>query len=113
VALVSMHRHHRRAWQTIGAAVALDCGLGVAFGFADHVGVWNGLYWAEVTGTTTGYGDITPHGWAAHLIACTVMVSVIPLITATFSLMTSGLTSQDVKDHVDQKAAAGPDTPAI
>jgi ion channel len=105
VAAVVMHRHHRRAIITITAAVLLDAGLGIVFGWSDHVGPWNGLYWAEVTGTTTGYGDITPRGWLPHLIACAVMATVIPLVTATFSLMTSGLTSQDVKDHVDKTIA--------
>ncbi len=101
-----MHRHHRRAIYTITLAASLDVIFGVFFGISSHIGVWNGLYFAVVTGTTTGFGDITPRGWLPHLLACGIMISVIPLVTATFSLITSGLTSTDVKDHVDKKLTA-------
>lgn len=88
-----MHRHHKRALAIISVAVVLDAALGVAFAAAEHVSVPDGLYFATTTATTVGYGDVVPHGWAAHLIAVTIMLTVIPLFAATFSLLTSGLTS--------------------
>ena len=91
-----MSVHHRRALATITAAVVLDSALGLWFGAADHVGAASGLYWSTTTATTVGYGDITPHGWLPHLLAVAVMVTVIPLFAATFSLLTSGLTSTNV-----------------
>jgi hypothetical protein len=123
---VNVHPHHAAALITIAAAVALDAGLGVWFGAADHVGTANGLYFAVVTGTTTGYGDVLPRGWLPHLLACGIMIMVIPLVTATFSLFTSGLASEDIharlaaaenriKDHTEARLrhhlirpAAGP-----
>ena len=61
-----------------------------------------------MTGTTTGYGDITPHGWLPHVLACLIMIMVIPLVTATFSLFTAGLSGnglsaaeQRIKRHVN------------
>jgi len=80
----------------IGAAAVLDAGLGLAFAAADHVSAGDGLYWAVTTATTVGYGDLVPRGWAAHLIAVGVMLTVIPLFGAAFSLFTSGLASQDI-----------------
>jgi voltage-gated potassium channel Kch len=85
--------HQRLAILTITAATLLDTGLGIAFGFADHVGTGNGLYFATVTATTVGYGDILPRGWAPHVLAVLIMLTVVPLFAATFSLFTSALGS--------------------
>lgn len=98
----------------IAAAAVLDAGLGLAFAVADHVSPGDGLYWATTTATTVGYGDLVPRGWAAHLIAVGVMLTVIPLFGAAFSLFTSGLASEDVharlagaekriKDHTEAR----------
>lgn len=99
---------HRRAWQVLALTAVLDGALGLAFGAADHVGAWNGLYFATTTATTVGYGDITPHGWGPHLIAVAIMVTVIPLFTSVFSFFTSGLTAShidarhdELKRHID------------
>jgi len=88
---VSLHVHHRRALATIAAAALLDTGLGAWFGIADHIGVPDGLFFATTTATTVGYGDLTAHGWLPHVIAVGIMITVIPLFAAAFSLFTSGL----------------------
>ena len=90
---------HRRAVQLFGVVTVLDQGLGALFGHVDGVGVLNGMYWAVVTVTTVGYGDITPHGWAPHLVAVAVMVLAIPLWTGAFGLVTSGFLAW----HIDKK----------
>jgi voltage-gated potassium channel len=102
--------NHRRALVTITAAVALDTALGLSFGAADHIGPANGLYFATTTATTVGYGDITPQGWLPHVLAVAIMVTVIPLFAATFSLLTSGLTAghvtaseHRVKAHIERR----------
>lgn len=107
-----MTGHHNLALITIGAAVLLDTGLGLAFGAADHVSLPDGLYFATTTATTVGYGDITAHGWLPHVLAVLIMVTVIPLFGATFSLFTSGLAALHVdraehriKAHVNQELA--------
>jgi hypothetical protein len=122
-----MHRHHSAALGTVTAAVVLDAALGVWFGAADHIGIPDGLFFATTTATTVGYGDLTAHGWLPHLLAVTMMLTVIPLFAATFSLFTSGLASESVharlaaaeqriKDHTEArlrhhlKGAAGEPT---
>lgn len=55
----------------------------------ERVGVGDSLWWAVVTASTVGYGDISPHTWQARAIAVllisTMVLLVIPLITAHFA----------------------------
>lgn len=81
------------------ASVALDVILGIVFAFAQHISIGNGLYFATTTGSTVGYGDITPHGWAPHLLAVAMMVTIIPLISSLWALFTTTLTTA----HVDRR----------
>jgi len=83
----------------IALVILLVIVLGALYGVADHVGALDGMYFAVVTVTTVGYGDITPHGWLPHLLALAVMVLIIPLWSGSFSLLTTGLTA----DHVDKR----------
>jgi voltage-gated potassium channel len=114
---VNGHQHH--ALYVLQVAILGDGLLGLAFGAADHVGAWDGLYFATTTATTVGYGDITPHGWLAHVLAVTIMLTVIPLFASVFSLLTTGLTADHVdkrhdelKDHVTRTAGGGDDVQA-
>lgn len=83
--------HHKIALATITAAALLDTAGGLAFASAEHLSAGIGLYWAVTTATTCGYGDVTPHTVTGHLIAVMVMLTVVPLFAATFSLFTSAL----------------------
>ena len=55
----------------------------------EEVGVGDSLWWAVVTASTVGYGDISPDTWQARAIAValisTMVLLVIPLITAHFA----------------------------
>lgn len=94
-----MNMHHRRAIWLFCLVVVLDQAFGVLFGYADHVGIFNGMYFAVTTVTTVGYGDIVPHGWAAHLVAVGIMILFVPLWASIFSLVAAGF----VADHIDNK----------
>jgi Ion channel len=95
----ALNAHHKRAVRVFGVVLALDILAGVLFGATDRCGLWNGLYFAIVTVTTVGYGDVSPHGWAAHAVAVAVMLLIIPTWTAVFSFFTTGL----LATHVDEK----------
>ena len=81
-------------------AVALDVGGGLWFAHLEHVSSGLGLYFAVTVATTVGFGDITAHTVAGHWIAVAMMLTVIPLFAATFSLLTTGLTATHVRRHV-------------
>lgn len=81
----AVRRHHRLAL----AAILLGVALGVAFGYADHVGPAAGLYFALTTASTVGYGDITPHGWVPHILAAATMLTCIPLLGLAFAHLTA------------------------
>ncbi|GIF74832.1 potassium channel family protein [Asanoa siamensis] len=55
----------------------------------EKVDVGDSLWWAVVTASTVGYGDISPDTWQARAIAVvlisTMVLLVIPLITAHFA----------------------------
>ena len=57
--------------------------------FEDKVSFGDALWWAVVTASTVGYGDISPESWQARVMAAlliSVMVLiVVPLITAHFA----------------------------
>ncbi|HEV2172899.1 MAG TPA: potassium channel family protein [Nitrospira sp.] len=96
--MARLHRLHSRALKVLALAAVLDMLAGVAFTLLEHVSLLTGLYWAVTTATTVGYGDVTPRTNTGHALAIIVMLTVIPLFAATFSLITSGLTSSDVQD---------------
>ena len=54
------------------------------------------MYWAIVTLTTVGYGDISPHTPAGQLIASMVMILGYGIIAVPTGIVTSEMTKQDV-----------------
>jgi voltage-gated potassium channel Kch len=97
--------NRRAAIYTILAAVALDIAGAICFALTEHVSVFNGIYWSVTTATTVGYGDLTPHTHLGRIIAILVMLTVIPLFAATFSLLTTSLTTMHVtKLHAEAMA---------
>lgn len=103
-----MNVHHKWMFLVLAAVFAGVLGLGALYGYvAPGVGPWDGIYFAVVTVTTVGYGDIIPHGWAAHLVALAIMVLIVPLWSGAFSLFATGLITRDAeKRHRDQQEQA-------
>ena len=62
---------------------------GFLYRIFEDVSVGDAVWWAVVTASTVGYGDISPETWQARVIAAvlisTMVLLVIPLITAHFA----------------------------
>lgn len=62
---------------------------GVLYSLFEHAGVADSVWWAVVTASTVGYGDTYPHTGAGRVVAgtliSTMVLLVIPLITAHFA----------------------------
>ncbi|ABM80480.1 Calcium-gated potassium channel [Hyperthermus butylicus DSM 5456] len=69
---------------------------GAIFSYVEYRGLWEGVYWAFVTATTIGYGDIYPETWLGRVVAVATAVAGIALFTALIGV---------VADHFAAKAA--------
>lgn len=85
--LIKAGRRRHVAALLSAVVVIVFAGAG-AFAATQHIPFTTGLYWAITTATTVGYGDITPHNPSGRLVASVVMLTAIPLLAATFALVT-------------------------
>ncbi|HEY1705614.1 MAG TPA: potassium channel family protein [Trebonia sp.] len=88
-----------------GLVAALVVVLGTVYGEVTPAGPWDGMYFAVVTVTTVGYGDIVPHGWAAHLVALAIMILIIPAWASVFSLLTTAMLASHVDAQTHRQTA--------
>jgi voltage-gated potassium channel len=62
---------------------------GVVYSIVEDRSAYDSVWWAVVTASTVGYGDIAPDTWPGRLVAAllisTMVLLVIPLITAHFA----------------------------
>lgn len=62
---------------------------GVLIHFAENMSLEDGIWWAFVTATTVGYGDISPHSFYGRIIAMILMLVGIGLLGSITSTLTS------------------------
>lgn len=83
--------------------LAVSCILvmvgGTLISFFEGMSFTDGLWWAFVTTTTVGYGDISPSTGAGRIIACILMITGIGLIGS----LTSSITSYFMKDNSSEE----------
>ncbi|GAB7043054.1 MULTISPECIES: potassium channel family protein [Catenuloplanes] len=73
----------------MGSYLGLIVICGTLYSHFERASVGDSIWWAVVTASTVGYGDISPESWQARAMAAlliSIMVLlVIPLITAHFA----------------------------
>ncbi|MFK5959385.1 MAG: ion transporter [Lutibacter sp.] len=62
------------------------------------------MYWAIVTLTTVGYGDLAPHTPLGQFIASLVMILGYGIIAVPTGIITSEMTKQDTKVHTNTQS---------
>lgn len=76
---------------------------GAAFSAVErHVSIGNGIYWAIVTMTTVGYGDITPHTTEGKIVAVVVMLVGIGTATLLIGAVTQRFVKTTVEDAIEE-----------
>jgi Ion channel len=95
----------KRALAFLGAALAVIAGGAWLFSAIEHLPVGDGFYWAVETGTTVGYGDVTPHNAAGRVVAVVVMLLAIPLFGAVFAMLTAAHVHKRVHASVGERIA--------
>jgi voltage-gated potassium channel len=89
--------HRRHVVILLGAVVAVVLIGAELFALAESLPFTTGLYWAVTTSTTVGYGDVTPHNPIGKLIASLVMLTTIPLLAATFAIVSGAAAAAGVR----------------
>jgi voltage-gated potassium channel Kch len=86
------------------------------FGIVEHLvepkvfsTVWLGMWWALVTVTTVGYGDVVPASTAGRIIASFLLLGGLAFLTVIIAMITGGFvaryqreTSAASEDHISQ-----------
>jgi voltage-gated potassium channel len=94
-------------YAALGTFIILLAG-GRAFAAVEkNVSIWDGIWWACVTMTTVGYGDIYPHTTAGRIIGILLMfvgigfgTVLIAGLAQHFASQTAGAEAQKVSDEV-------------
>lgn len=71
---------------------------GILMHFAENMSIGDGIWWAFVTATTVGYGDISPSSFYGRMIAIVLMVVGIGLIGSVTSTLTSYFMKKECKN---------------
>ena len=95
--MIALIASRRKILVFLFAVLALTIVLGTAMYMIE--GRTNGfdsiphsIYWAIVTLTTVGYGDISPHTWAGKLLASIIMILGYGIIAVPTGIVTSEMT---------------------
>ena len=59
-------------WPVLSGLLLFKAGMGAVVGILEGWGVWQGIYFAFITGLTIGYGDLAPRQPVTQLLAVVI-----------------------------------------
>jgi voltage-gated potassium channel len=106
------HIRRHRELALVGVAILIMVIGAAAFSLTEHITFALALYWAVTSATTVGYGDVTPHSTAGHIVASVVMLTTIPILAAVFALFTGAAALAHIRRFLgmDSRPPEGPFT---
>jgi hypothetical protein len=67
-------------WPVLSGLLLFKASMGLIVGVIEGWGVWQGIYFAYITGLSIGYGDLTPRQPLTQLLAVAIGFSGILLV---------------------------------
>jgi voltage-gated potassium channel len=75
------------------------------FAVFEHTSYWDGIWWAVVTATSTGYGDVYPKSVSGRLAGCGLMLTMIfflgPILISKWAA--KAIVDSDAWTHAEQE----------
>ncbi len=71
----------------------------ITFSHLEGIDLFKSLYWAVITITTVGYGDIVPHNTFSRILAMSVALIGYAGLTAALSLVVNSLINRSIKER--------------
>jgi voltage-gated potassium channel len=93
--------HGRHIIALLSGVVACLLLGALAFALTQHIPFTTALYWAITTATTVGYGDVLPHNASGRFVASATMLTTIPMLAATFALVTGAAAAAGIRRILD------------
>lgn len=59
-------------WPVLSGILALEAVLGATIGILQGWGIWDGIYFAFITGLTIGYGDLVPDRTLTQILSVVI-----------------------------------------
>ncbi len=95
-------------WPILSGLLLLKCSLGIVVALFEGWSIWQGLYFAFVTGLTIGYGDLVPRQVVTQALAialgfCGILLTGLVAALAVRALQATAMAPQNADRPIGTK----------